>query len=205
MATVSQSTLRRQYFNAKASSEEQEVLVNFDPEPVEKKASSQRTQRRLLQLARFAARRYMPKGSLDDLENEDLEEGESAGHYAARFAVNRYKSKLFKKYVADVVKKALTRAVLNKVKIAFGVTLIGAIISYLIMLFQYIGGNLMHSKLIPSLGIKERYLFYIVSCILISLVLIALTLLIVVARIMLIDIKFIVKLLWDGLTGLIGL
>lgn len=56
---------------------------------------------------------------------------------------------------------------LNLAKAACGITLWGLIVTYLLMLVQFIGGNIFKSKYIPPLGMIEKLIFIPVSIILV--------------------------------------
>jgi hypothetical protein len=134
------------------------------------------TKRLAKEVAHKVGRRYLPEDMMDELENMDFDEGETLAHFAGRFAGNYYKGKAFRKLVADPAKQVATRAIMNRLKIAFGVTLIGAIVSWLIMTVQMIWGNWLHKFWMPSLYIWEQFVwgvgaFLVVILIIINIVL----------------------------------
>ena len=68
---------------------------------------------------------------------------------------------LFDSQVRSVVVEAARKWALNRIKIAFGVTLVGLIVSYLIIAFQEIGHHWCGAQWIPELDIKQRAVFWI--------------------------------------------
>lgn len=76
----------------------------------------------------------------------------------------------FDSRVRSVAVEAAQKWALNRIKIAFGVTLVGLLVSYLILAFQEIGHHWCGAQWIPGLGLKQRMVFWVGLLLLIILV-----------------------------------
>jgi len=101
-----------------------------------------------------------PKNRLQVLKRMAIEEAE---RQIARRAENFAKSYFVGRRGRAFMKEAARRAALRYVTFAFAATLVGYFVAWLIMLTQYVLGNLMHKRWMPKLGIVERMVFWVLN------------------------------------------
>lgn len=173
-----ENNFRRQLQQEKGGETVGQLLSAFDNK-------SDFTRRLGKEVAHKVGKRYLPEDMMDELENMDFNEiaSESLGHFAARFYGNYVKGNAFRALIANPAKQAATRAIMNRLKITFGATLIGAIVSWLIMTVQMIFGNWLHKFWMPSLYLWERFVWGVGAFLVVIILLIILVLYIVMLAI----------------------
>lgn len=177
-----ENNFRRQLNQEKGGETVGQLLSAFDNK-------SSFTRRLGKEVAHNLGKKNLPEDMMDELENMDFDKSaaENLKHFSANLARQLVNSKVFRDVVFDPLKQiakiAATRAIMNKLKIAFGATLIGAIVSWLIMTVQMIFGNWLHKFWMPTLRIWEQFVWGVGAFLVVIILLIILVLYIVMLAI----------------------
>lgn len=175
MAQVLQNQYRRELFADRASANYQVPEESSDPVELDQQAQDERSRQRLLE-------RFRQTDSPELMQAQMKKKIEAEAEKRVREFAARNSWRIF--------------------NIACSATLVLLIVTYITWTIQIIVGNLLGNPLVPKLSGFEMGLWAIVSLLLFAVIIILIATAAVALR-MLTDPLFMVKELWDSLTGII--